>query len=189
MIRAKAAVLSASVFGVALVSVTAALVAGQAVYAGNEATTPVTELFDVIVSNSIYLVGIALIGAALGFILRSTAAGIGTLVGAVFIGPNLLNLLPESVTDVFMKYLPSEAGSAITSQVANPDMLSQGAAYAVFGAWVVRPAGPGRRTGETAGCVTHADGAGLAAGRPSATRRCPRSDHSGDRVAAVLGWP
>ena len=136
VIWAKAAVLSASVFGVALVSVTAALVAGQAVYAGDEATTPVTDLFDVIVSNSIYLVGIALIGAALGFILRSTAAGIGTLVGAVFIGPNLLNLLPESITDVFMKYLPSEAGSAITSQVANPDMLSQGAAYAVFGAWV-----------------------------------------------------
>ena len=137
VIRAKAAVLSSSVFGVALISVTAALAAGQAVYAGSEATTPVTELVDVIFNNSIYLVGIALIGAALGFILRSTAAGIGTLVGGVFIGPNLLNLLPESVTDVFMKFLPSEAGSAITSQVSDPDLLSRSAAYAVFGTWVV----------------------------------------------------
>ena len=136
VIRAKAAVISGSVLGVALISVTAALVAGQAVYAGSEATTPVTELVDVIFNNSIYLVGIALIGAALGFILRSTAAGIGTLVGGVFIGPNLLNLLPESITDVFMKYLPSEAGAAITSQVSSPEMLGRGAAYAVFGLWV-----------------------------------------------------
>ncbi len=136
VIRAKAAVLSASAFGIALISVTAAIAAGQALYAGDEATTPVTQLFDVIVNNSFYLVGITLMGAALGFILRSTAAGIGTLVGGVFIGPNLLNLLPASVTDVFMKYLPSEAGSAMTSQVSNPDMLSRGAAYAVFAAWV-----------------------------------------------------
>lgn len=55
----------------------------------------------------------------------------------MFIGPNLLNLLPDSVTDDFMKYLPSEAGSAMMSQVSDPDLLSYGAAYAVFTAWVV----------------------------------------------------
>ena len=137
VIRAKAAVLAASIFGVALVSVTAAVVAGQAVYAGSEATTPVTEVLDVVFATSVYLVGIGLIGAALGFILRSTAAGIGTLVGGVFIGPNLLNLLPDSITDAFMKYLPSEAGSAMMTEVSNPDLLSRGSAYAVFTAWVV----------------------------------------------------
>ncbi|NNC79343.1 MAG: ABC transporter permease [Acidimicrobiales bacterium] len=137
VIRAKVAVLGVTVFSVAMVAVTATIVAGQAVYSGSEATTPVTDLWDLILGNSIYLVGIALIGAALGFILRSTAAGIGTLVGGVFIGPNLLNLLPDSITDVFMKYLPSEAGSAIIGQVSNPDQLSQGAAYAVFTGWVV----------------------------------------------------
>jgi len=94
-------------------------------------------VLDVIFGTSVYLVGIALIGMALGFILRSTAAGIGTLVGGVFIGPNLLNLLPDSITDVFMKYLPSEAGSAMMSRVPNPDLLTNTSAYAVFGAWVV----------------------------------------------------
>ncbi len=137
VIRAKVAVIAASVFGVAAVSVTAAVVAGQAVYAGSEATIPVTDVLDVLLGTTVYLTGIALIGVALGFILRSTAAGIGTLVGAVFIGPNLLNLLPDSITDLFMKYLPSEAGSAMMSQVSNPDLLSTGAAFAVFIAWVV----------------------------------------------------
>ncbi len=133
----KAAVLAGSVFAMAAVSVTAAVVLGQAVYAGDLATVPLADALDVIVGAVVYLVGIGLIGLALGFILRSTAAGIATLVGGVFIGPNLLNLLPESITDVFMKYLPSEAGSAMMTQMVDPDLLSRGAGYAVFAAWVI----------------------------------------------------
>lgn len=137
VIRGKVAVLGASVFALMGVAVTAAVVAGQAVYAGSEATVPVADVLDVIFGTTVYLTGIALIGIALGFILRSMAGGIGTLFGGIFIGPNLLNLLPDSITDVVMKYLPSEAGSAMMTQVSDPDLLSRGAAYAVFGAWVV----------------------------------------------------
>jgi len=134
---AKAAVLGASVFAVSAVAVTAAAVAGQAVYAGDLPTVPLTDALDVLLGATVYLTGIALIGVALGFILRSTAAGIATLVGAVFIGPNLMNLLPESFTDIFVKYLPSEAGSAMMTQVSDPELLSRGAGYAVFAVWVV----------------------------------------------------
>ena len=133
---AKAAVLAASVFAMAGIAVTAAVVLGQAVYAGDLATVPLTDALDVIVGAVVYLTGIGLIGLALGFLLRSTAAGIATLVGGVFIGPNLLNLLPDSITDAFMKYLPSEAGSAIKTQVSDPDLLSSGAGYVVFIVWV-----------------------------------------------------
>ena len=134
---AKVAVLGASVFAMAAVAVSAAVVLGQAVYAGDLATVPLTDALDVIVGAVVYMTGIGLIGLALGFLLRSTAAGIATLVGGVFIGPNLLNLLPDSITDAFMKYLPSEAGSAMMIQVSDPDLLSRGAAYVVFIAWVV----------------------------------------------------
>ena len=137
VIRAKAGVVALSVFGVALAGVSAAVVAGQAVYAGSEETVAITEVLDVVFGTTVYLTGIALIGVAFGFIFRSTAGGIGTLVGGVFIGPNLLNLLPSSITDVFMKYLPSEAGAAIMVQNPNPDLLSTGSAYAVFLSWVV----------------------------------------------------
>ena len=137
IIWGKVAVVAASVFAVGLAAVTGAVVLGQAVYAGSEATVAVTEVLDVVLGTTVYLTGIALIGIALGFILRSTAAGIATLVGGVFIGPNLLSLLPDSITDVFMKYLPSEAGSAMMTRVSDPDLLSRGAGYAVFAAWVV----------------------------------------------------
>ncbi|MEM9565454.1 MAG: ABC transporter permease [Actinomycetota bacterium] len=136
VIAAKAVVIAAGVFAVGLVAVTGAVAAGQAVYAGAEATVAVNEVWEVVLGTTLYLTGIALIGVALGFSLRSTAGGIGTLFGTVFIGPNLLTLLPESITDVFMKYLPSEAGSAMMSRVSNPDLLSRGAGYAVFAAWV-----------------------------------------------------
>ena len=134
---AKTAVLAASVFAMAAVAVTAAVVAGQAVYAGDLPTVPLGDALDVIAGSVVYLVGMGLIGLALGFILRSTAAAIGTLVAGLFIGPGLLNLLPESITDIFMKYLPSEAGSAMMTQVADPDLLSRGAGYAVFAVWVI----------------------------------------------------
>lgn len=137
VISAKVAVVAASVFAVGLAAVSGAIVLGQAVYAGTEPTVAITEVWEVVFGTTFYLVGIALIGIALGFILRSTAAGIGTLVGGVFIGPNLLQLLPDSVTDAFLKYLPSEAGSAMMARVSDADLLSRGAGYAVFAAWVV----------------------------------------------------
>lgn len=136
VLRAKSTVVAAATFAVSLVGTFGAVVAGQAVYAGSEPTVPVTDVLDIIASTSLYLTGIALIGVAFGFLFRSTAAGIGTLVGGVFIGPNLLNLLPESITDVFLKYLPSEAGAAMMARTTTPDMLSTGSAYAVFFAWV-----------------------------------------------------
>jgi len=136
VIRAKSAVTAVSVFVISTLGVLGAVVAGQAVYAGSEETMAVTEVLDVVFGTSLYLTGIALIGVAFGFLFRSTAAGIGTLVGGVFIGPNLLSLLPDSITDVFLKYLPSEAGAAMMTTTPNPELLSTGSAYAVFFGWV-----------------------------------------------------
>lgn len=137
IIRAKVAVIAVAVFGVGLAAVSSTVVLGQAVYAGAEPTVALSEVWDVVFGTTFYLTGIALIGVALGFILRSTAAGIGTLVGGVFIGPNLMQLLPDSITDAFLKYLPSEAGSAMMTRVSDPELLSRGAGYAAFAAWVV----------------------------------------------------
>ena len=137
VIAAKAVVIAAGVFAVGLVATTGAVAAGQAVYAGSEATVGVADVWEVVLGTTLYLTGVALIGVALGFMLRSNAGGIGTLFGAVFIGPNLLTLLPESITDAFVKYLPSEAGSAMMSRVSNPELLSRGAGYAVFAVWIV----------------------------------------------------
>ena len=133
----KITVLGAATAVTSAVSVTLAAWLGQAVYAGDLATVAISELGDVILGATVYLTGIALIGAALGFIFRSTAAGIGVLMGGIFIGPNLLSLLPDGFSDVVLKYLPSNAGSAMMGDVSNVELLSTGAAYTVFIAWVI----------------------------------------------------
>lgn len=136
---AKAGVLGATTAVAAAITAAAALWLGQAVYAGDQATLALTDpdAIGVIVGTTTYLTGIALIGLALGAILRSTASAIGALVGAIFIAPPLMRLLPDVVTDAVLRFLPSEAGSAMMSTVSDPDLLSTGAAYATFAVWVL----------------------------------------------------
>ena len=45
--------------------------------------------------------------------LRNTAAGITTFVAVFFVFPPLTNLLPTSLTDHFVQYLPSNAGAVM----------------------------------------------------------------------------
>lgn len=139
VLRAKAAVLGGATAAVMSVASVLALWLGQAVYGGSQATMALTDpdTIGVVLGTTAYVTGVALIGLALGAILRSTASAIGVLVGGIFIGPPLLNLLPDWFSDNVLKYLPSEAGSAMMATVSDPDLLSTGAAYAVFAAWVV----------------------------------------------------
>ncbi len=139
VLGAKAAVLATTTAVVMGITTVLALWLGQAIYGGDLPTMPLSDpgTFEVVLGTTSYVVGVALIGLALGVILRSTAPAIGILVGGMFIGPPLLNLLPDSFSDVVLKYLPSEAGSAMMATVSDPDLLSTGTAYAVFAAWVV----------------------------------------------------
>jgi hypothetical protein len=76
-------------------------------------------------------------GLALGFLLRSTAAAIGTLVGVLMIAPGLVNLLPDAVGESIGKILPSNAGQAFLAVEGGDMLLSPGAGFAVFAAWTV----------------------------------------------------
>ena len=51
---------------------------------------------------------------ALGALLRNTAAAITTFVAVFFVLPTLTLLLPASVTDHFVQYLPSNLGGVLT---------------------------------------------------------------------------
>jgi ABC-type transport system involved in multi-copper enzyme maturation permease subunit len=84
-----------------------------------------------------YLVGIGVLGVALGILLRGIGAGLGVLIGGVLFVPTLLGaLLPDSWGTI-LKYLPSSAGNAITGAQSTGDMLGYWAAVGVFAAWVV----------------------------------------------------
>jgi ABC-2 type transport system permease protein len=138
VLTAKAAVVGASVFCIMAVATTIALVAGQAVYTGNEATLSLTDptAWRVLFGATLYLTGVALMGIALGFILRSTASAIGLLVAGLFVIPNLLNLLPETLSDVVLRYFPSNAGTSMMAVSPGSDLLPVWAGFVVFLVWV-----------------------------------------------------
>jgi ABC-type transport system involved in multi-copper enzyme maturation permease subunit len=67
------------------------------------------------IGAGVYLTIIALLGAGLGFVLRSTAGGIATLVGIVLILPLLAQALPAPYSSNVSRYLPLTAGTRIIS--------------------------------------------------------------------------
>lgn len=87
--------------------------------------------------HAYYLVGLGLIGLALGVLLRGTAAAIGTTIGAVLFLPALATALLPSDWSAVLKYLPSNAGNAFTALTSTGDVLTPGQGFAVFTGWVV----------------------------------------------------
>jgi ABC-type transport system involved in multi-copper enzyme maturation permease subunit len=139
VLRSKAIVLGT---GTWIVMTTASFVvffAGQAVYAGDGATYALTDdgVLRAVIGGGVYGAGIVLMGLALGFLLRSTAAAIGTLVGVLMIAPGLVGLLPDAVGESIGKILPSNAGQAFLAVEGGDMLLSPGAGFAVFAAWTV----------------------------------------------------
>jgi hypothetical protein len=72
-----------------------------------------------VIGGALYLTLAGLFGFGLGAIFRSTAAGISTFAGILFVVPPLLDVLPSSWNNAISPYLPSKAGQAIM-QIGNP---------------------------------------------------------------------
>jgi ABC-2 type transport system permease protein len=90
-----------------------------------------------LVGAGAYLGLVAVIGVALGALLRSTAGAISTLVGALLLVPGLMSLLPTTWKDNVNPYLPSNAGDAMFTLHHTTGMLSAGAGLAVMLGWTV----------------------------------------------------
>ncbi len=139
---AKAAVLTAVTLPTMLAATVVTFVTGQALISGG--TVPTTSLGDpgvvrALVGTAVYLAAVALIGLALAALLRATAAAISAVFGLVFLLPALGMLLPASWRDTVLQYLPSNAGSAFTSVVPDPGLLSPTSGALVLLLWVAVP--------------------------------------------------
>lgn len=123
-----------------LAGVVVAFFAGMAVLdASGEATLGWGDdgVARVVLGTGWYVVGLGIMSVAFGFLLRGTAAAIGTVLGAVLFLPTLASaLLPDS-WDAVLKYLPSNAATAFTSLTSQADSLGIGAGFWVFTAWVI----------------------------------------------------
>jgi ABC-2 type transport system permease protein len=90
----------------------------------------------VVAGTGVYLGLVALLGVAIGWIVRSTAGAISVLVGLLMVVPVLAGLLPQSISANLVPYLPSNAGEAFASSLHTPGMLSPWAGLGVFTLWV-----------------------------------------------------
>jgi ABC-type transport system involved in multi-copper enzyme maturation permease subunit len=90
-----------------------------------------------VLSAGFYGACVALIGIAIGFLVRSTAAAIGLLLGLLMLAPLLVDLVPGAVGDTLSKVMPSNAGEAMMSVTARDSLLSPTLGLAVLVAWVI----------------------------------------------------
>jgi ABC-2 type transport system permease protein len=139
VLRAKSIVYATAVLAITAVATPIAFFVGKASYKG---AAPAYGLSDpgvvrVIVGTIVYSVGISVMGVALGFLVRSASTAIGILFASLLIIPELVGLLPWSAATSFVKFLPSNAGSAITAIKASNDLLSPTGGFVVLVAWVV----------------------------------------------------
>jgi ABC-2 type transport system permease protein len=88
-----------------------------------------------------YVVGIGILGVALGSLFRGIGAGIGVLIGGILFVPTLATVLLPDSWDSVLKYLPSNAGMAFTSLDASSSLLTYWAGIAVFLVWVATAIG------------------------------------------------
>lgn len=89
-----------------------------------------------VVGGALYLTLVGLLGLGLGAIIRNTAGGISALVGALFVLPPLMNVLPTSWNNAVSPYLPSNAGQAIMSVHQHANTLAPWTGLAVLAGYV-----------------------------------------------------
>lgn len=94
-------------------------------------------MFRALVGAAVYLTGAGLIGLAVGVLLRNTAGAITLVVGALFVVPGLIQLLPSSWNDAIGPYLPSNAADAVMAVRTAGDSLSPGSGLVVFAGYIV----------------------------------------------------
>ncbi len=137
-VLAAKAVLVAVVSLVVAVGVSfAAFEIGQLIFARHNLDVSLSDpgVTRAVLGSGLYIAGLVLLALGLATIIRHTAGAITALVALVFIVPVVSNLLPDSLQHDFSRYLPANAGSAITATVRVPELLSPWAGYAVFLGW------------------------------------------------------
>lgn len=135
----KAAVYGAVAFLVGVGGAVVAFLVSSGVLSGTSVATGITDSGVVrgLLGAGVYLGLVGVIGVALGTLLRSTAGGISTLVGAFLLVPGLMSLLPSSWQTDITPYLPSNAGESIYALHQTAGTLSPGAGLLVLLGWTV----------------------------------------------------
>ena len=139
VLRAKAIVFGSVAWLAMTIGAFGAFFAGSAVYSGNLPSYSIGDpgVLRAVLSAGFYGACVALIGMAVGFLVRSAAAAIGLLLGLLMLAPLLAELVPGTAGDTLIKILPSNAGEAMMSVTSPDNLLPPWPGFAVLVAWVV----------------------------------------------------
>jgi ABC-type transport system involved in multi-copper enzyme maturation permease subunit len=135
VLGAKLVVFSACTFVLSIVSAFAAFLLGQQLLGSHGTTLGAPHVLRAVIGVALYLTVVGALAVGLGFVLRSTAGGIATLVGLLLVLPGLARLLPDTWQPHIVPYLPSNAGAGVWAVQSEPGMLSAWTGFAVFCAW------------------------------------------------------
>ncbi|MGW2512304.1 ABC transporter permease [Streptomyces scopuliridis] len=135
LLAAKTAVVAAVALVTGLVTTLVSFTAVQEMFAG--AGLPTAGIGDpgvagALVSGTLYLALVALIGVAVGVLTRSTASSLAVLVGVTLLVPAIAPSLPGAVGDWFARYWPISAGQAAYTVVPVDGAVAPGLGLAVL---------------------------------------------------------
>ncbi|SDH08490.1 hypothetical protein SAMN05421505_11168 [Sinosporangium album] len=127
LLAAKAIVVTAIALVTSLVTTLLTFTGGQIMV--SRAGLPAAGIGDpgvagALIGATLYLTFIALIGAGIGTVTRSTASSLAVLVGALLLVPALGPSLPGFVGEWFARYWPITAGQAAYKVVPMSDMVT-----------------------------------------------------------------
>jgi hypothetical protein len=116
-----------------------AFTVGQVLYRGGGESASLGDpgVLRAIIGAAIAPTAIAIMGIALGVLMRHTAIAVGTLFGLLFVLPIIIEVIGLGGTLVnIASYLPSNAGEAMFTVVAEKGELSPLGGMEVMAAWV-----------------------------------------------------
>ncbi len=137
VLGAKLVVFGALAFVSMLVAAFAAFLVAQAVLGSYGTGLSAPHAVRVLVALAGYLTLVGLLGLGIGFIVRSTAGSIATLVGILLVAPGILAALGTSWATTASHYLPLDAGQAMfADRPGDPGTLSPGGGTLAMLVWV-----------------------------------------------------
>ena len=134
---AKTLIFAVVTFVTMVLATLVAFLVGQHFLASHGTTLSAPGAVRAIVAIAGYLTLVGMLAIALGFIIRSTAGGIATLVGLLLVAPGLGQLLPSDWQPHILPYLPSNAGASMYQVRADPSLLSPTGGLITLLVWVV----------------------------------------------------
>jgi ABC-2 type transport system permease protein len=129
---AKAGVLAAVIFAVGLAAVLITFLGGQALLGSHGISLGHPAAVRAVLGSTLYLTVVGVTGIGLGFLIRSTAGAIATLLGVLLVLPIVAAALPGSGGRAVDRYLPSMAGRALFTMNGGRAMLSPWTGFGVF---------------------------------------------------------